>query len=406
MIVRRFLAWAQNAPASARAQGAGALARAWLYSDLSEEDRRQVLVALTSLLDDSSVAVRQAMAEVFASTPHAPRHIVSLLAADQAEVALPVLARSPLLSDAELIDCAAVGEAMSQCAVAARDRVSPGVSAALAEVGAREAAVVLARNPGADLSVPSLRRILERFWDDGAVREAILGRANLPSVLRAELVAATARALSAFVTSCAWLPEERARRATREAAERAHLIIAGDDETRSAQGLRDLVGHLRRSGQLTAGFILRALLAGHRALCETALADLSGLPTSRVTGLIRDYRSAGFVALFSRAGLPASILPAFRAALAAYEEAGLPETLSGRLSSTMVERALTACEDLDPEDCGKVLALLRRFEAEAAVEEAREEAARLVGSCAAPAAVRSDVVIDLAAIEAEIFEAA
>ena len=406
MIVRRFLAWAQNAPASARAEGAGALARAWLYSDLSDQDRREVLVALTALLDDSAIIVRQALAEVFAASEHAPRHVVSLLAADQAEVALPVLARSPLLSQAELIDCAAIGEVLAQCAIASRSDLSAGVCAALAEVGAPEAVIVLSRNASATVPIASLRRLLERFWDNGAVREAVLARPDLPPVLRAELVAATARALSSFVTACAWMPEERARRATREATERAHLIIAADDDSASENGLRDLVGHLRRSGQLTAGFILRALLAGHRALCETALSDLSGLPAGRVAGLMRDHRSAGFTALFSRAGLPDSILPAFRAALTAYEEAGLPDEPSGRLSRSMIERALTACEVLEPEDCGKVLALLRRFEAEAAIEDARDEAQRLTAPAALPALPPRELLIDLAAIEAEISQAA
>ena len=403
MIVRRFLAWAQNAPAAARAEGAGALARAWLYSDLSPDDRREALVAMTALLDDSAIAVRQALSEVLANHSQAPRHIVSMLAADHADVALPVLAHSPLLSDAELIDCATIGDTFCQCAIASRSGLSGGVAAALAEIGSADAAIMLVRNETAELTHPVLRRLIERFWDDGAVREAILVRPNLPAVLRAELVAATARALSAFVTACSWLPEERARRATREAAERAHLIIAGDDGEGAAQGLVDLVGHLRRSGQLTPGFILRALLAGHLALCEVALSDLSGLPLKRVSGLMRDHRNVGFSALLTRAGLPASIFPAVRAALAAIEEAGLTVSLTGRLSRLVVERALNACEHLAPEDSGKVLALLRRFEAEAAVEEARDEAVRL-SRPDVPA--HRQVVIDLDAIEAELFEAA
>ena len=403
MIVRRFLAWAQNAPAAARAEGAGALARAWLYSDLSPEDRREAIVALTSLLDDSAIAVRRALSDVLAAHPQAPRHIVSMLAADHSDVALPVLARSPLLSDAELIDCATIGDILCQCAVASRQGLSAGVSAALAEIGGPDAAIMLARNETADLTQPVLRRLIERFWDDGAVREAILARPNLPAVLRAELVAATARALSAFVTACSWLPEERARRATREAAERAHLIIAGDDAADSVQGLAELVGHLRRSGQLTPGFILRALLAGHLTLCEVALCDLSGLPIKRVSGLMRDHRNVGFSALLTRAGLPASIFPALRAAIAAFEDAGLTPSLTGRLSRQVVERALSACEHLAPEDSGRVLALLRRFEAEAAVEEARDEALRLRRP---EEAAQRQVLIDLDAIEAELFEAA
>ena len=43
--------------------------------------------------------------------------------------------------------------------------------------------------------------------------------------------------------------------------------------------------HLRHSGQLTAGMILRALLSGNVVLFEEALAELSGVPIDRVRAL-------------------------------------------------------------------------------------------------------------------------
>ena len=42
------------------------MARAWLISDLTEEDRAAAEGALLMQLDDASPLVRQAMAEVFA----------------------------------------------------------------------------------------------------------------------------------------------------------------------------------------------------------------------------------------------------------------------------------------------------------------------------------------------------
>jgi len=38
MIVRRFLQWVRTAPAGERADATGALARAYLYSELSADD--------------------------------------------------------------------------------------------------------------------------------------------------------------------------------------------------------------------------------------------------------------------------------------------------------------------------------------------------------------------------------
>jgi uncharacterized protein (DUF2336 family) len=250
MIVRHFLSWAQTANAAQRAEGAGALARAFLYSDLEPTARRETEIALLSLIDDPSPLVRRALADNFASAVDAPHAIVSALACDQSDIAAPVLSRSPVLTEAELIDCAAIGDAFAQSAIALRANVPAGVAAALAEVGVREAAISLAVNPGADLPEFSLRRMIERFGDDGEMREALLARPWLPATVRNELVRATASALSAFVTDCGWLTSERAERLSREERDKANVIIVAETAERDGRhGLRALVGHLRESRQ-------------------------------------------------------------------------------------------------------------------------------------------------------------
>ena len=376
MIVGRFLAWAQTAPAGARAEGASALARAYLYSDLSDADQREAEVALTSLLEDASPVVRRALAEAFASAADAPHHCVVVLANDQSDIASVVLSRSPVLADAELIDCAAVGDAFAQAAIAVRPGLSAPVAAAVAEVGAREALIALAVNDSAEVPEFSLRRMIERFGEDGEMREALLSRPNLPAALRADLVAATARALTRFVTACDWMSEARASRVTREASEKANIIIAADAEDAGGTGPLALVRHLRASKQLTASLVLRALLSSNRSLFEAALAELSGLSYARVSGIVQNWRGAAFPALYLRAGLPRPLLPAFQAALAAQDEIGaaLDPGARAELSRVMIERVLTACERLNSTELGKLMALLRRFEAEAACEEARRSA--------------------------------
>ena len=75
MIVRKFMQWVQTAPASQRADGASALARAYLYADLGDEQRQEAEQALTSLLDDSSPLVRRSLAESSRAPPM--RRIIS-----------------------------------------------------------------------------------------------------------------------------------------------------------------------------------------------------------------------------------------------------------------------------------------------------------------------------------------
>src|SRR6478736_916659 len=340
MIVRQFINWIRTAPAGERAEATRSLARAWLISDLSEDDRAAAEGALLMLLDDASPLVRQAMAEVFARSAEAPAAIVQALSADQTSVALPVLEHSPLLIDADLVDIVATGNGEMQCAIARRIGLPASVCAAIAEVGSASAALELIENARAELPSFSWDRIVERHGHLAAIREAMLVLEDLPAATRLALVAKLSDTLAQFVVARNWLSADRAVRIAGEALDRSTVNIAarsrGDD-------MRGLVRHLRATGQLTAGLILRALLSGNVELFDAALAELSGLPQARVSALLHDRGGASLQALLIRAGLPESTFAAFRAALEASHEVGFVDSASDavRLRRRMVERVLT-----------------------------------------------------------------
>jgi len=369
MIVRQFISWIRTAPAGERAEATRALARAWLISDLTEDDRIAAEGALLMLLDDPSPLVRQAMAEVFAYSAEAPATIVQALSADQPAIALPVLEHSPLLIDADLVDLVATGSDEMQCAIARRANLPASVAAAIAEVGSAAAALELIENPYAGLAQFSWDRIVERHGHLAAIRESMLQLEDLPSATRLALVAKLSDTLAQFVVARNWLGADRADRIAGEAKERSTVNIAarafGDD-------MQNLITHLRATGQLTAGLILRALLSGNLDLFGAALAELSGLPYGRVSALLNDRGGNGLQALLRRAGLPESTYAAFRVALEASHEVGYVDSGDGaaRLHRRMVERVLTHCET-DHSAAEPLLILLRRFATESAREDAR-----------------------------------
>ena len=387
MLVRRFLVWSQTASAGDRADAVSALARAALYGELAEEETRAAWLALTHCLDDPSPLVRRALSEALAGAADAPRHLVVALAADQSDVAAPVLARSAVLGEGDLIDCAAIGDAFAQTAVALRPDLTAPVAAAIAEVGEREALIALAVNTAAELRPFSMKRMVERFGDDAELREAMLARADLPLELRHDLAVATSAALSAFVTARGWLGGERAERLAREARDKAAVIIAAEAAQAPGSASLDLARHLRVAGRLTPALLLRALLSGDGGFFAAALADLGGVTPQRVAGLMRDPGGAGFAALYIRAGLPQALAPAFRAAIAAARSLP-PAELDGRLLLPLASAVVDACAahaGAHPgAELGKALALLRRLEVEAAREEARLEIERMAQLALAP----------------------
>jgi len=368
MIVRHFLQWVRTAEACERAEATSALARAYLYSDLTPDDRIAAEGAMIMLLDDPSPLVRQALAEAIGSSRDAPAAVVHALANDQPHIAAIVLERSPLLLDSDLVDAIAVGGADLQTAVARRMTLPRSVSAALAEVGCAEACLTLIENAGADIAAFSLDRIVARFGHLAAMREALLAWPDLPIAIRQLLIVKLSETLVGFVTARDWMEEGRAQRIAQEASEKATVILAS-----SAESISPLVSHLRQTGQLTAGLVLRSLLSGNIDFFEQALAELAALPVSRVAALVHDRRAAGFKAIYERAELPASVYPAFRAAIEAMREDGLQADFGGntRLRRRMVERVLSSCARLSAADLEPLLSLLRRYATEAAREEAR-----------------------------------
>ncbi len=370
MIVRQFLQWVRNAPAGERAEATGALARAYLYSELSADDAAAAEGAMLMLLDDPSPLVRRALADALAASPSAPAAVVHALASDQLQIATPVLALSPLLVDADLVDTVATGCSSVQAAIASRVALPAAVSAAIAEVGSGEACLILIENPGADIAPFSIDRIVERFGHLAAIREPLLARDDLAAATRLALVTKLSETLAGFVTGRNWLDAEDAQRVTREACEKATISLAAeapDDE------VRPLVRHLCESGQLTAGLILRALLSGNVMMFEEAMAELADMPIGRVSGLIYNGGFSGLRALFDKAGLPASTYPAFKAAIEAMREGGFIGDPAGaaQLKRRMIERVLTSCENDELGDMAPLITLLHRFATEAAREEAR-----------------------------------
>ena len=211
-----------------------------------------------------------------------------------------------------------------------RQTVSSAVAAALAEVGERSACLALLGNPAATIARISFRRIAERFGDDAGMRDLMLKRPDLPADVHQMIIRRLGDALGTMMVAKSWAEEERAVTVTRDACDRATVALAAETES---DELPALVEHLRVTGQLTTGLLLRGVCAGNVALFETALAVLAHTPVERVASLVRAGRVSVLRAIYSKAGLPPRAFDAFAAALDTWrkiaEEGGIGRSLSG-----------------------------------------------------------------------------
>jgi hypothetical protein len=103
---------------------------------------------------------------------------------------------------------------------------------------------------------------------------------------------------------------------------------------------------------------------------------------------MQDRHGSGFAALYRRAGLPDRLRPAFQAALAAAHPQRRGEAPAPQLSRAVIAQALMACASLPPRDSAAITALLRRYDVEAARDEARELASVLADEAALASILR------------------
>ncbi len=287
-------------PVAARVVRAAQLARQCIDQLQSDHARAHAEAALTLLLDDPSPKVRMSIADVLSTSVHSPLHIVTALAADQPEVAGYILARSKLLSDADLIDRVAYSAPSMQVLIAARPHVSFAVAAAIAEVGNNEAVAEMLFNSCARIAPVSFRRISERCGHDAVVREALLAHPHLPAECRHLLAVKVGEVLQSLPLVKLLLGQRRADKVVGDATARASMQLA---ENCSQEELPALVEHLRLRGEITTSFVIRAVAGGRIDFFASLLGALSDLDDRRICAIISGGRPAALAALLRSSGL-------------------------------------------------------------------------------------------------------
>ncbi|BCG87981.1 hypothetical protein MesoLj113c_40910 [Mesorhizobium sp. 113-3-9] len=326
VVVSHFLKWIYTARVSERAAAANALARAYVNSELPFEDRCAAEAALTLLLDDASSKVRLAMAEALSMSQHAPLQIISALASDQPEVAGVVLARSPLLTDADLINRVAASQKATQKLIADRPVVSMALSAAIAEIGEAEACAVLLANSGADIASLSFRRMAERHGHLPLVREALISDARLPADSRHMLLIKLGETLKTSPLVMALMGAARADRVMRDACVKASVtLIEGTRQEEHAA----LIEHLRLRGDLTASFLIRTIAHGKVDFFGSTLVALGQQSEQRVRALLAGGHDVALQALFRSAGLAAATHAIILRALKIWREVANGKRVAG-----------------------------------------------------------------------------
>lgn len=353
--------------ASERATAAEYLANTALAAETPREDRHAAISALTLLADDPSPNVRGAIACALAGSRRAPLHIVLHLARDQPSVAAPILLRSPVLTENDLVELVVMLDARGQAVIARRAALTPGIAAALCAFGSREAAIELARNDDAEILPSAFCQMVERFGTDAELREILIRQARLPVDCRHRLLGSIGDVLSQSPFVKAMIGSERAARVTRDACARSTLALV--DGARPAE-MSELVGRLREAGHLTTAFVLRCMALGRMEFFVHLLAHLSAVPQERVRTILVSGRDLAIAALFEKARLAPPTHRPLVAAIHVWRGVARGDRIAGVREAT--QAMIDAIVDESASQVGPIVSLLRQVQADAMRSAAAE----------------------------------
>jgi len=272
------------------------------------------------LARDAEIQIRKTLAEQLADSEWVPRALLDLLVMDEIEIARPVIARSPLLRDEDLMRILLEATLDHQVEVARRSNISGRVADAIIEAAIPAPLTALAANTTAELSEGGLKRLIEQARRIAALRVPLSRHPRLNRRLANELYALVGEALRSelqarFADAGPGLPA-----AITAAIETASIKPSSPSLTvllSSAVGTdcdreemdRRLVDKLQASGQLKASFLVRAVRERQLGLFEHGLSALSGFSLTLVRKAVRHEGPEPLYLACATVGIDRAVFP-------------------------------------------------------------------------------------------------
>jgi len=231
---------------------------------------------VSRVIKDVDLNGRAEFAERIADEDHAPRNIVLSLAQGEIEVARPVLARSNVLVEADLVAIASTSGDQALQAMSERRTLSEIVTDVLVRRGSQLVARSLAGNEGARFSNYGFGELVRRSEGDEVLQLGLATRGDLP----AEVVARLAPLLSeklrrTLIEKGHASPDSLSETMLSSLSSRMGTVIK--EREREARQVTAVIADLK-AGKTTVDHEVIVLTKGDRAYdLATLVAELTGI---------------------------------------------------------------------------------------------------------------------------------
>lgn len=251
---------------------------------LSERERALTYDILGRVIHEMEMSVRRTVATRLADMRDAPRDIVRLLANDEVEIAYPILTKSGVLLDADLIEVIRHRTLEHQLAIAIRHQVSEEVSEALVDAGDENVIRTLLSNHNAKISQTTMEYLVEESRRIDSFQEPILSRKDLDIKLVERMFLWVSAALRQCILED-WDLDPAVVDALLEEATSSEVRAMGRANGPKSKA-EELAANLAGDDIVTLDLLLGALRDGEVTLFVAMLKQLTGLRTVLINRIV------------------------------------------------------------------------------------------------------------------------
>ncbi|MDX1975988.1 MAG: DUF2336 domain-containing protein [Rickettsiales bacterium] len=310
------------------------LASEFTSGQFSEGESDIAIDIFRLLLRDAHKQVRRALAEHLSMSPRVPHDIIVKLAADDADVSIPVLEHSAVLTESDLLSIIeSTKEILKLCAVARRENLSERVADTLLDTKEEEVLTDLFLNKTAKISESGIERVWEYVAEKRSLLETLVHRGNLPLTVAEKIYFVVSDEMKTMLTRQYKIKTPLANKVSSDSREWQLLGIIPSDgmiDPNSDDQVEDLIDQLYYGGRLTHSFLMRALCVGSLSIFEAGIARLAGVPRVNARILLMDSGELGAKAIYEAAAMP----PGFADAVGVLLRISLEETDFGLAKRT------------------------------------------------------------------------
>lgn len=268
-----------------------------------------------TLVVEAERDIRKRLSERLADADWAPSALINIMALDEIEIARPIIARSPVLEDHDLIRLLVQATLEHQIEIARRPHLKAPVVEAIISRDEPAVMTALASNDTAEISTDAMGRLVSRSRDVVALRSPLARHPKLSSDLAEQLYLLVGRALRDALSARFQLDAARMQAAVNEALQAAHkgesdsagAIVEVDEDREEME--RSLIEKLDSAGQLRPGYLLRVLREGRLQLFVMALARLGKFEPGQIRRAIDTSRPELLALACSAVGIDRSVFP-------------------------------------------------------------------------------------------------